>query len=906
ARVWNNGTATANTGFNAATGSGSLNLATTDQDADIDDGDGISVPGNFGTANNHSDGSASVSTGAATATGNASSTDVGQSVALGGATIAFVDQDTGVVNRGTAGANTGGNTATGNGSSGIASTDQSASVDADTDADPVVAANFGEATNHSDGWAGVTTGAAAATGNDSDETTSVSQSVSGDAAIALVDQEAGVRNRGSATASTGGNVAVGNASFKNAYTTQMSDVDAGASASSVVASNDGIASNDSNGSASVDTGDAWATGNAATTWVSQDADLSTPDDGFALIDQEAWVRNVGRADASTGNNLALGNVSSNLAYTEQHAHVDVDPQRRFTADDVVVANDASAANTSDGSADIWTGSASATGNSSTTDVTQAAAVALGDDGFVLVDQDSDVLNAGSASADTGNNFAQGNGSFNIADTEQHARGPAVASLFGRARITVDDLAITNNADTSNSSDGSAAIGTGGAWATGNDSGESTTVVQSVNAGIGGDGFVIGDQTSSVVNFGAASADTGSNIAFGNVSLNDAATNQTNAGVTADSVFANASVNATDVAVVNNAATSNTSDGSASITTGAASATGNASDTSVTQELNAGISGDGFVLSDQDSAVFNVGFADADTGDNLAFGNASYNDADTSQRARVRAGSVFGDASVAAEDIAVTNSADTSNDSDGSAAITTGDAFAAGNDSATDVTQVVNGGIGGDGFVLSDQDNYVVNYGDAEAHSGGNTATGNLSSNFANTVQHGAVRATSLYGDASLAAEDLAVTNNATTANTSDGSAEITTGCAEATGNASTTDVTQFVNGGISGDGFVLSDQDSDVVNLGTADADSGGNSATGNASFNDADTDQRARVRVASVFGRARIDADTVAVVNNGETSNDSNGSASITTGPAIATGNESTTDVTQAVNAGIGGDGFV
>ncbi|MCA1684215.1 MAG: hypothetical protein LC708_03715, partial [Actinobacteria bacterium] len=390
----------------------------------------------------------------------------------------------------------------------------------------------------------------------------------------------------------------------------------------------------------------------------------------------------------------------------------------------------------------------------------------------------------------------------------------------------------------------------------------------MNAGVAGDGFVVADQSSDVNNFGWASTDTGSNIAYGNVSNNTASTTQSNGGVTADSVFGNASLTASDIAISNNAETSNTSEGVAHITTGAASATGTTSDDWVAQEVNGGISGNGFVMADQASQLHNSGYATADTGDNTAYGNGSTNNADTDQRARVRASSVFGSASVAADDIAVANTASTSNISNGFAGMTTGDAQAVGNDSTADVTQAVNGGIGGDGFVTADQHNTVVNYGTAHADSGDNTATGNLSHNYADTFQRGTVRAMSGEGNASVDAMKVALANTATTANESDGYAEITTGCADATGNSSATAVTQFVNGGISGDGFVMSHQDSFVVNDGAAHADTGDNRATGNASTNDADTDQRARLRAYSVFGPARVIAGDVALTNMGDTTN--------------------------------------
>ncbi len=80
-----------------------------------------------------------------------------------GAGSAHADQTASVSNDGTAVANTGGNEATGNASDNHAESDQDADADGGDDGD-AVAANFGGASNHSEGEAHIDTGDAHATG----------------------------------------------------------------------------------------------------------------------------------------------------------------------------------------------------------------------------------------------------------------------------------------------------------------------------------------------------------------------------------------------------------------------------------------------------------------------------------------------------------------------------------------------------------------------------------------------------------------------------------------------------------------------------------------------------------------------------------------------------------------------
>ena len=186
--------------------------------------------------------------------------------------------------------------------------------------------------------------------------------------IALVDQDALVLNAGLGLANSGLNGAVGNGSSNNAATDQTSGNGdtvyrlMSVGASPVVASQlTATASNTSDGTAAITTGAASATGNSATTSVSQSgAAAAAATTGIAIVHQDAAVANIGIGIANSGLNEAVGNASQNNAYVNQST----------SGPGVAVSETATASNTSDGTARITTGAASATGNSSTTSITQ--------------------------------------------------------------------------------------------------------------------------------------------------------------------------------------------------------------------------------------------------------------------------------------------------------------------------------------------------------------------------------------------------------------------------------------------------------------------------------------------------------------------------------------------------------
>ena len=197
---------------------------------------------------------------------------------------------------------------------------------------------------------------------------------------------------------------------------------------------------------------------------------------------------------------------------------------------------------------------------------------------------------------------------------------------------------------------------------------------------------------------------------------------------------------------------------------------------------------------------------------------------------------------------------------------------------------IGGPIGG-----SSQGASVTNAGSASANTGGNTAVGNNSQNNATVTQD---------GNGSLIGIGVSLggpTNNST------GTATVNTGAANAAGNVSDTQVGQAAQrgaggsgpgavlaggGGACGPGRFASFQDAGVSKRGEAQANTGNNTAVGNASTNDA-----------SVTAPQTVSGGLLGVgITIGGPVNNSSGTAVINTGPATAVGNDSATNVGQSV----------
>ena len=921
----NIGIGLANTGLNAAIGNASnANNSQVNQTATTDASeDGDNVAANFGTSSTTSNGSATIDTGDALGIGSRTTLNVAQTVDFSGDNFALVDQTTTAVSFGIGFSNTGLNFAIGNASNAnTALTDQTADIAGgglfDDIGGDIVASNDGQAIVNSDGTADITTGNANSIGNDSDHTLNIAQSADiNGGGFALIDQTVESTNVGIGISNTGLNLAIGNASLQNqAQTFQAATVTenglGGIDADDVVASNSAVSSSSSNGSASIDTGAANSIGNTGTTTVAQTADFNSDGSGFALVDQSATQLNFGIGISNTGLNGAVGNASANnAALVDQTAAVEENGIGSIEADDVVAANTASTNVNSDGDATIRTGAASAIGNASRTTFIQTTDVNT-DSGFALVDQVATETNIGIGIANTGGNLAIGNTSTNTAGANQTATvsescvGGFLLCVLGEfflgggGDIEADDIAAVNTATVNVNSDGDATIETGAANATGNIS--STTIAQTADANFTGNGFLLNDQDAAVTNFGIGFANSGINLAVGNASTNTIAPAAQTATVSEDGI---GSLEAEDIAAVNTATSTVNSNGSARIATGNAFAIGNDSGatTTIAQTANANIGGTGFVLNDQTATVFNVGIGIGNSGVNLAIGNTSTTTTGpaTQDAAVTEAG--FGD--LEADDVAAVNTANNNVVSNGTAEIRTGVAEGVGNRSTTNISQVSDSDIDGSGFVIADQIGLVANVGIGVGNSGINLAIGNASTNTSCTVNTPCTQTAGVteasFGDLDI--EDGAAVNTLNNVHNSDGSASITTGDSFATGNESTTTKTQVIDADIAGTGFVLADQVDPVINLGIAVANSGLNLGIGNISQNNAAFTQEADI---SEAGGGDLTAEDVVATNTATTSNISDGSVDITTGCADAHGNVSTTDVNQVLNANIVGGGFV
>jgi hypothetical protein len=892
ATVTNSGVALANSGGNFANGNDSDNDSSLLQDANTAAG----LAANSGKATNSSDGKATINTGNASATGNKSDTQIFQSAtgsaggALGG--LVVIDQNAFVVNAGAAVANTGGNIATGNTSDNTADLDQT--LNSGGAPDPIgVASNNGEASNGSNGTAGITTGNASAVGNDSQTkvTQNATSDITGAGGGAVISQNSNVLNIGFAAANSGLNAAVGNTSQNDATTTQDTP-STGATGIGVVGQF-GMASSDSDGTGLVHTGSASANGSISKTDVSQTSDAKGG--AFNLITPVQGVQNIGVGVSNSGLNAAVGNTSDSESTVDQTATLPAGG----TIGVGVGGNFGLAHNSSDGTADIRTGNASATGNSSSTTISQA----IDPTGLLVPTQVTNVTNLGAAVANSGGNIAVGNVSDNDSTITQAGEVDADTLLVGT-------LVQSNNGEASNTSDGTARIATGNASATGN---ESRTDIRQVNdANIDGMGFVVNTQVSAVANAGFGAANSGLNVAVGNVSQNESDATQTmvvGASPGADTI------NAGILAASNNGTASNASDGTASITTGDASGVGNRSATSLTQIADGDVSGLGGSINTQAAVVLNAGVGIGNSGLNGAIGNASGNDVELVQTNDVGTGA--GDDTVTAGLLTASNSGTASNSSDGKATVSTGKAEGTGNASSTQLTQETNGDVSGIGIALNTQVAGVANVGLGLANSGGNLALGNVSQNGVDgdpaLVQSAAVLGGP--GDDTLLAAQVISSNQGEATNASDGSATVRTGGAQAQGNVSSTNILQDPNSNVDGLGLVIGTQVAGVLNAGAGVANSGLNLAVGNASGtvdqglgigapNTADVDQTAAV--ATGGGDDSLTAVTALASNSGNASNRSDGSALVQTGGALATGNASATNVEQRQSGTVTGMGTV
>jgi hypothetical protein len=183
---------------------------------------------------------------------------------------------------------------------------------------------------------------------------------------------------------------------------------------------------------------------------------------------------------------------------------------------------------------------------------------------------------------------------------------------------------------------------------------------------------------------------------------------------------------------------------------------------------------------------------------------------------------------------------------------------------------------------SSQSAGVSNSGSASANTGGNTAVGNASNNTASAT---APAAGAVNVPVSLGAPS----------NTSTGTAQVTTGAANAVGNSSDATVGQSNASGNQVSSFLGGqNQSAGVGNTGAASANSGGNNAVGNGSRNNATVTQDTGGGLIGVG------------VTLGGPTNNSTGNATVTSGAANAVGNSAGSQVGQSLQGGGGGGGFI
>jgi hypothetical protein len=739
----------------------------------LGDDDDTAIAGNFGSATNHNSGTAAISTGDATATGNKSENVINQSsnsAVQGGGFIVPI-QTVEAENDGEATANTGLNEANGNQTEDdmIAITPQLAMGLAGGDGDDVaVAGNFGQASNSTSGDAAIRTGNATATGNDSKNWIGQSSSnFVGDGGFIVPVQTAEVDNEGVGIANTGLNEADGNETEDEMIAIPVGIAIGAAFGDGddiATAGNFGEASNSTAGTAQISTGNADATGNKSETTVGQSNAnfIGGGGGGFIVPVQSADVFNSGVGIANSGLNEAQGNETEDdmIAITGQLGFAGA-----FGDDDdtAIAGNFGSASNSTSGSADITTGDACAAGNNSTTYVTQNAGSAIdGGTGFIVPLQTVEVDNEGLGVANSGLNEANGN------ETEDD-----MVALTGQAALALelgddDDLALaSNDGVASNSTEGSASIHTGAANAEGNRS--ATGVTQNSNAFLAGTGFVVPIQSAEVDNDGVAIANSGLNEAEGNETEDDmiAVTGQLALGVALG-------VGGDGTAIANNSgSSSNRTSGTAEITTGDACAAGNVAANVVNQNSNVFAPLAAFVVTAQDADIDNDGVGIANSGLNEAEGNETEDD--------MIAIGLQGALGIAGTLGIANNTTSNSNTTEGAASITTGHADATGNWATNGVSQEAN--VFGLGLNVTAQTAPLNNSGVGIANTGLNEAEGNETDG--DLVAF----------DIQLALGIVGIANNSgASSNTSSGTANIATGNATAIGNQAANTSCQATNG----------------------------------------------------------------------------------------------------------------
>ena len=373
------GTAWANTGNNVVTGNSVLVYGPVNQKVRLFGlfrGPIVVTTVNQQTVTNNLIGHANATTGDANSTGATTSTGVTQTIGSGGSSgggSAATGQSAAVTNTGNATSNTGGNTVIGN----DVTVNAPAVQVVRTRGPPgqigtITLINNQDVRTDAEGHAKAETGDAEATGLVANTSLGQSQGGSG---VGTGAQSATVNNTGNASANTGGNTVIGNNLVVNIPVNQvvrLFGIFRGAITITMVNRQEVV--NTLNGSASLVTGDASATGLVATTSVAQSGSGAGSGGGS----QSATVNNTGNATANTGNNTVIGNnVIINMPVTQKVPFFGI-----FRGPiTVVLVNNQTIVNNLTGSASLVTGDATATGLIATTTIRQAMGPERDSDGI---------------------------------------------------------------------------------------------------------------------------------------------------------------------------------------------------------------------------------------------------------------------------------------------------------------------------------------------------------------------------------------------------------------------------------------------------------------------------------------------------------------------------------------------
>src|SRR5262249_50224974 len=147
-----------------------------------------------------------------------------------------------------------------------------------------------------------------------------SSDLTADGGLTLLPQAASIDNVGRARATTGRNQATGNSVEDaplggQAVVNQFLPAEGNGAIDLGVESNQAVASNQSDGRATIDTGDAFAAGNRSMSDLSQSSTAN--DSTLNIYPQVATIQNHGRAVAGTGRNEATGSDGNNPAVLDQ-------------------------------------------------------------------------------------------------------------------------------------------------------------------------------------------------------------------------------------------------------------------------------------------------------------------------------------------------------------------------------------------------------------------------------------------------------------------------------------------------------------------------------------------------------------------------------------------------------------